>query len=412
VRPASLRGQVAPILVALAVIAVVWLLPDVGSDPTDVGLSPVTAERGVVVAIEPLEPDSDDPFGEALGPLVVRLVDGPRAGEEVRAFVGLPSTQASVEDFRVGDEVVVTFTEQPDGPAFVAVSERWRLPVMALLVIAFAAAIVVVGGWRGLRALVALALTVVLVIKLLVPAILEGVPPVPLAVALAGVITVATILLTEGLGRTSLAAILGTVGGLAVTAAISALVSEAAAFSGAPAGEIAFFELPSGEALDVRGLLLAAIILGAVGVLDDVTVSQAATVEALAAETRLRSVALWQRALRVGRSHIAATVNTLFMAYVGASLPLIVFLALSAEPALLTLDRESLALEVVRTLAGSLGIVAAMPLTTAIAILLVGSGPPALAPGAHSGPDDGSTLAELTVDRPRGMRRRGSSRRR
>lgn len=231
--PASLRGQVVPILVALAVIAVVWLLPDVRSDPAAAGLSPVTAERGVVVAIEPFEPGPDDPFAEA-GPLVVRLVDGARAGEELRAFVGLPSTQASVEDFRVGDEVVVTFTEQPDGPAFVAVSERWRLPVLALLVATFAAAIVLVGGWRGLRALVALALTVVVVVKLLVPAVLEGLPPVPLAVGLAGAITVATILLTEGLGRTSLAAILGTLGGLAITAAIAALVGDAAAFSGCP----------------------------------------------------------------------------------------------------------------------------------------------------------------------------------
>ncbi|CAN5580706.1 hypothetical protein BH23CHL8_BH23CHL8_16140 [soil metagenome] len=407
---ASLRGQVAPIFVALAVIAVVWLLPDVRPDPADVGLSPVTAERGVVVAIEPVEPDPDDPFAEAQGPLIVRLVDGARGGEELRAFVGLPSTQATAEDFRVGDEVVVTFTEQADGPAFVAVSERWRLPVMALLVIAFAGAIVAVGGWRGLRALVALALTVALVVKILVPAILEGMPPVPLAVGLAGIITVATILLTEGLGRTSLAAILGTVGGLGVTAVVSALVGDAAAFSGAPAGEIAFLELPSGDALDVRGLLLAAIILGAVGVLDDVTVSQAATVEELAAATRLRSVALWQRALRVGRSHIAATVNTLFMAYVGASLPLIVFLALSAEPTLLTLDREALALEVVRTLAGGLGIVAAMPLTTAIATLFVNAHPPTLQ--THPAEPDEREMQELVMDRPRGMRRRGSLRRR
>lgn len=148
------------------------------------------------------------------------------------------------------------------------------------------------------------------------------------------------------------------------------------------------------------------------GVLDDVTVSQAATVEALAAGARPRSASLWQRALRVGRSHIAATVNTLFMAYVGASLPLIVFMALSAEPALLTLDREALALEIVRTLAGSLGIVAAMPITTAIAILLVGSGLPTPRPSAQLDADVESGLAELTLDRPLGMRRRGSARRR
>jgi uncharacterized membrane protein len=185
------------------------------------------------------------------------------------------------------------------------------------------------------------------------------------------VITAVTILLSEGLRRTSLAAILGAFGGLGVTAALAALVGLTAAFSGAPAGELAFFELSPGVTLDLRGLLLAAIIVGTVGVLDDMTVTQAATVAELAARTGLRGRALVASAFRLGRSHIAATVNTLFMAYVGAALPALVLLAVSTEPVLLTLNREVLALEVVRTITGSLGIVIAMPITTAVAAMLV-----------------------------------------
>ena len=110
------------------------------------------------------------------------------------------------------------------------------------------------------------------------------------------------------------------------------------------------------------------------GVLDDVTVTQAATVDELSVRHRQPPLTLWRRAMRIGRSHIAATTNTLYMAYVGASLPALIFIIVVAEPALLTLNREILALEIVRTLVGSIGIVLAMPLTSAIAAWAFGRG--------------------------------------
>jgi uncharacterized membrane protein len=194
---------------------------------------------------------------------------------------------------------------------------------------------------------------------------------VPLAVAVAAGITVVTILLTEGRGLVATAAILGTVAALAVTGLLSALVGVVAGFSAAGTEDLVFLQLATGELIDVRGLLLAAFILGALGVLDDVTVTQAATVDELSIQRGLGGRALWASALRIGRSHIAATVNTLFMAYVGASLPLLVLFAVLRQPAALTLNSELVAVEVVRTLVGSLGIVLAVPLTTAIATLLV-----------------------------------------
>jgi uncharacterized membrane protein len=397
VNPSTLRDRVVLPVVAIVAIVVIWSLPDVRSDPTDIGLAPVEAGRGVVLAVESMQLDPDDPFAEVEGEILVRIEEGPRSGEELRAFVALPYTQAKAEDFAPGDEVIVTFTEQLQGGAFVAVSERWRLPVIALFLIIFAVTIAAVGGWQGLRALLALVLTVVVVVKILVPAILEGVPPVPLAIAIAAGVTVTTILLTEGLNRVSLAAVLGTIGGLAVTAVLSAVVGLAADISGSSAGEVFFVQFASGGSLDTRGLLLASIIIGAVGVLDDMTVTQAATVEQLVARSGLRAGALWHSALRIGRAHVAATVNTLFMAYVGAALPGIVLLAVAAEPTILTLNREVLALEVVRTLAGSLGIVLAMPLTTAIAIALIGRRPMAATPV-----DVGDTPGVLGMPAPSG----------
>ena len=372
----TLRRLVFPAVVLVA-MAMLWSLPDIRLDPTAVGYAPVTAFRGVVVGVEPMNIDPDDPLATPEGPIRVRLSDGPRAGEEVRAFVTFSNTAAAAEDFTPGDEVVVTFTDDVGGQAFVGVSERWRLPAIGILLVLFSVVLVVIGGWQGLRALASLAFTIVVVIKVLVPAILEGIDPVLLAVAVSGLVTSVTILLTEGFQRTALAAILGTLGGLGITALVSLGMGEVAGLSGVGAGDLFFVQLPSGESLDIQGIILASIIIGAVGVLDDMTVTQAETVRQLATRTAIRGRALWAGALRVGRSHIAATVNTLFLAYVGASLPSLILLVLVAEPAVLTLNRESLALEVVRTLAGSLGIVLAMPLTTIIAILLVGRGRPA-----------------------------------
>ena len=128
--------------------------------------------------------------------------------------------------------------------------------------------------------------------------------------------------------------------------------------------------VPGGAGLDLRGVLLAAIILGAVGVLDDVTVTQAVLVEELAEKGDLRGPALIVSAMRIGRSHIGATVNTLFLAYVSVGLPLIIVLYVSHQPTGAVLNDETIATEIVRTLIGSLGIIAAIPITTFIAGLL------------------------------------------
>jgi uncharacterized membrane protein len=354
-----------PLLIALVAVVLIWLMPDIETQPMETGPRPEEAYRAVV--IDPLpSPDlaaPDSGYNEA----IIEYLEGPREGQEARVHVALFTGTVTTNDLKPGDEVVVTISDDFSGGEFVALNEPYRLPVLGLLVLLFALTMILVGGWQGLRALLALGLTIVLVIKLFVPLILEGVPPVPLAVGLATIVTVTTVLLTEGWTRVGAVAIAGTVGGLLITAALAGLTVGAASFGELLVGQIAYFEMPSGELLDGGAVLLAAIILGAVGVLDDVTVTQAATVEEFAHKSQYGPGALWRRGMRVGRSHIAATTNTLFMAYVGASLPAIVFIIAVAEPPALTLNRETLGLEVVRTLVGSIGIVLAMPLTTFVA---------------------------------------------
>jgi uncharacterized membrane protein len=338
--------------------------------------------RGIVV-------DADAGTDAAGQPqLTVRLTEGDRAGEEVVAVIqqpGMALPGAKPPGYETGDEVVVSVFEGAAG-GFVTVDEPWRIPLLAWLAAGFAAAVLLVGGLRGARSLVALAFTLLVVGKVLIPLLLAGWPPLPLAIGAAAGVTVVTLLLTEGARRTTLAAILGTAGALAVTALLAHLATEAARFSSLQGSEeVGFLVVLLGEEVDLGGMLLAATILGALGVLDDVTVTQAAAVAELRASSPGASRgAVFGRAMAIGRSHIAATVNTLVLAYVGASLPLLLLFAVGESSPLVAANQELLAVEVVRALVGSIGIVAAVPLTTAIAAFLVP--PSSAADHRHPGP--------------------------
>jgi uncharacterized membrane protein len=279
---------------------------------------------------------------------------------------------ADRDPYEIGDEVVVTRFEGPAG-GFAVISEPWRLPVLAVVAALFAAVVIIVGGARGIRSLIALGLTIAVVVKLVIPLLLRGVDPILLAVVGGTVVTLATLLLTEGAGRITAASVAGVTVALLLTAGLAAAFTGLAEFTALQGSEEIAFLIPLvGERIDLGGILLAATVFGALGVLDDVSVTQAATVEQLhraQPEADRRQVAA--RAMRVGRSHIAATVNTLVLAYLGVGLPLLLLFALGGSEPLMVLNGEIMAVEVIRALVGSIGIVAAVPLTTAIATWLI-----------------------------------------
>jgi uncharacterized membrane protein len=361
----GLGRRFGPSLVAIAAIVVIALLPDFASQISSQNQA-VETDHGRIQEIVPQQ------SGEAFRPPYanVLILDGPRSGQVMQAYLEGPGGSQVVANYQVGDEVVVTVTKDETGQPYIAVSDRWRAPMLGFFVLVFALCVVLVGGARGARSLLALGLTIALIIKVLIPLIILGVPPVPLAVATATGVTILTIALTEGWSRMSGAAIIGTAGSLALTGLLGAAATALASFTYSAGSDLAFLQTSSGGGLDLRGLLLAAFILGAVGVLDDATVTQAALVASLA-EHGATGRHLVGSAFDVGRSHIAATVNTLFLAYIGAGLPLIVTILVSNQPAALILNSEEVATEVVRTVVGSLGILAAVPLTTIVAAALV-----------------------------------------
>ena len=350
------------ILLVLALLA--WL-PDF-APPAAHGLISDRAHARVV-AVTPATDEAPPLAG-------VEFLDGPRSGETVDAQVEGPSGQLQLPDYAVGDEVIVAIDTDPDGNVTFAVLDRWRLPLLRNLVGAFAIVTILVAGWRGIRALVSLALTLVLALKVLIPALLAGWNPVVLAISLGTIITIGTLALTQGLNRQTLAATLGTIIGLLVTGVLAVFVTAAAQFTVAQGSEqIVFLEQLTEGRIDLSGLLLAAVIFGGLGVLNDVAISQAATVdELLDVDPSLGRAELYQRTMRVGTAHLAATVNTLVFAYLGAALPLLVVLALQVETFSLSVNEEIIAVEVVRTIVGSIGILLAVPATTAIAVWLAG----------------------------------------
>jgi uncharacterized membrane protein len=241
---------------------------------------------------------------------------------------------------------------------------------MAVLALVFVAVVLLFARLRGALSLLGLGVSLAIVLVFVVPAILDGESP--LAVAVVGSLAVAlvTIPLAHGRGPKSLAAVLGTAASLLLTALLALVFTEAAHLTGFSSEEATFLQL-SGADLSLEGLLLAGMVIGALGVLDDVTVSQASTVLALrGAAPSLGFRQLFARALRVGRDHVSATVNTLVLAYVGASLPVLIIFS-SADVGLGdALNLEVVAKEVVATLVGSIGLIAAVPVTTALAALL------------------------------------------
>jgi uncharacterized membrane protein len=368
-------ASVPPIGIGVALVVGLWLMPDL--TPSDaIPVIGQQTDRGRIV---------EDLGADAAGlPLfAVELPDGERVEAVVQDGSAAMSGLSSRDPYEVDEEVVVTRFSGPAAGPFAAITEPWRLPLLGVVAGLFAVAVLVIGGLRGARSLVALALTLTVVVKLVVPLLLRGYDPILLAVSVAAAVTLATLLLTEGFSRITLAATVGTCAALALTAVLAALFTAAAGFTALQGNEEIAFLIPLvGDRIDLNGILLAATVFGALGVLDDVTVTQAATVEQLhRAEPAAGRGGVIGRAMRVGRSHIAATVNTLMLAYLGASLPLLLLFALGGQSPLVVLNGELVAVEVIRALVGSIGIVAAVPLTTLIAAaLLVPSEPMAANP--------------------------------
>ncbi|MGH9230624.1 MAG: YibE/F family protein [Acidimicrobiales bacterium] len=301
-----------------------------------------------------------------------RLTSGPDDGDEIEFQVR--STEFNVPELHEGDDVVLldVATSPPEFRYSFSDFQR-RMPLL-WLVAAFALVVVLFGRFQGVRALLGLVASGAVLVAFVVPALLRDSPALPVALTGGAAIAFIALYLAHGVRVGTTVALAGTLVALAITSALALLVVSATHLTGL-ADESAQVLRVTADALDLRGLLVAGIVVGALGVLDDVTVSQVSIVAALRrANPGLTRRLLYGEAMRVGRDHVASTVNTLVLAYAGASLPLLLFFAQGDQPVNRLLTGELIAVEIVRMLVGSIGLVASVPITTALAALVMGSG--------------------------------------
>ncbi|MFI6945174.1 YibE/F family protein [Streptomyces sp. NPDC050422] len=416
-----LRKVIAAVLIPFAaavVVGLVVLWP--GGAPaherTGVGFDRQT-QQGKVVNIGkidckdvnasqlPISGETAPPTGEQAGgddgaalckKATVEITSGQDKG---RKFVEVVQPDAP-RQLREGQGVVVAYA--PDAPhdlQYSVTDVNRKFPLMLLAGI-FALVVVAVGRMRGVMALVALALSFAVLTLFILPAILQGSNPLVVAVVGASAIMLIALYICHGLTARTSVAVIGTLISLLLIGLLGSLFIGWASLSGNTDDNTGLIHglYPH---IDMSGLLLAGVIIGSLGVLDDVTVTQTSAVwELHQADPTMSAKKLYRAGIRIGRDHIASVVNTLVLAYAGAALPLLLLFSIAQSSVGTVANSELVAEEIVRTLIGSIGLVASVPVTTALAALVVSAD--------RSGPAPDS-VAPALVRSGRGRRRRTKS---
>lgn len=269
-----------------------------------------------------------------------------------------------------GDPVLLRLVAEPDGNIHVYFEDKIRTPALLWIIVFFAVVSVLIASRRGLFALGGVLFTIVVLFGLLFPALLSGKDPVLSTVGVSLLILAVNLHLSHGFRKRTFFAFLGTVSGLLLVTFFSFIFTKVSYLSGIGTEEVSLLLWDVKQMKDPVGLFIAGVILGAVGVLDDIAVAQAELVEELqTSDPKLSRKALFLRAMRVGRHHIASTVNTLVLVYAGAALPLMLLYFSSFRDPFLFLNNESVADEMIRILAGTTALILTVPLATAFAVI-------------------------------------------
>jgi uncharacterized membrane protein len=274
--------------------------------------------------------------------------------------------------YKIGDKVIVSYSKDFDGNDFFYITDFVRRDSLVWLFLIFIVVTVTIARWRGLLSLLGMGLSFLVIFLLILPRILAGDNPVEIAILGSLIIIPVTFFLSHGFNKKTGVAIAGTLVALVVTGILSGFFVEASKLTGFASEEAAFLQSAKDGLVNIKGLLLAGIIIGVLGVLDDITISQSAIVFQLKeANEKMKFKELYKRAMSVGQDHISSMVNTLILVYTGASLPLLLLFINNPHPFSEVINYEIVADEIVRTLVGSIGLVLAVPVTTLLAALVV-----------------------------------------
>ncbi len=348
-------------------------------------VSPVAAQdtdstymRGKAIEIleHGAEVDPSSEFQDDYQEVTVEITNGPEKGNLVYINHGAGMDLLESEKVKNGDELVILKASGPDGEMQYSISDRYRLSALKVLALFFIVVTVICGGWKGFRSLIGLGLSIIVLMFLVVPGIANGGSPLFYTLLGSLGISCASLFIAHGFKARTTIALIGIMLTVVASLLIAVFSTKIAHIFGTGSDDAFSLQfLGTIPNLDLRGLLIGGIIIGTLGVLDDVATSQAAVVEELKnANPNMKRKELFLSGMSVGREHIAALINTLFLAYAGVSLPLFLMFAVNdILPIPIFLNTEFVAEEIVRTVTGSVALMLAVPLTTYIAAWFFGA---------------------------------------
>lgn len=272
-----------------------------------------------------------------------------------------------------GDVFYVQIIKTPEGLVQYSSSEVYRLHWLWVYLVLFIVLTVVFGGMQGVRGLLSLFASVFVIFYMFLPQLVAGSSPLLVSIIVSGIIIILGSYVTHGYNRTTTSAVVGMIGTVILTGLLTLHAVYVMRLTGITSEEVIYLNFNTAGSIDLRGLLLGGIMIGLLGILYDVAIGQAIIVEELLRSAPHLSIKkIFERSIRIGREHIGALVNNLALAYVGASLPLLLlFYASSGASVWAILNREDIASEIVRTLIGSIGLVLAVPITTILSIAML-----------------------------------------
>lgn len=305
--------------------------------------------------------------------------DSPHLIQNIKAEVDKDGTKEIVEfkndytELKKGRTFYINHVVEPDGYEFYTVQDPNRLPTLLIFTIIFLVLVIAFGGIQGIRGIISLCGSLFIIMFVLLPGILNGMPPLPLSIGVASIIIIVGSYITHGFNKTTTSAVVGMIITVVFTGVMAFLAVENSYLTGITSDEAIFLNYNTRGGIDLMGLLMGAIMIGLLGVLYDVAISQAISVEELhKIAPHIERKKIYKRAIRIGKEHIGALVDTLAIAYVGASLPLLLLFYSAGDTSFwMIINREIFATEIIRILIGSIGIVLAVPVTTYIASVML-----------------------------------------
>ncbi|MDB5204085.1 MAG: hypothetical protein JWP09_113 [Candidatus Taylorbacteria bacterium] len=327
-----------------------------------------TTEKGVVIEVIN-EVSAKIPGTDVIGieqTLEIQIIKGEEKGKILQIV-------NDYNIFKSGDELYITHNIRgEDGFESHIVSDAYRIPTLVLFTILFIVLVILIGGMQGVRGLLSLMGSLALILFVLLPSITAGYSPVVISIVVSSFIIILGSYITHGFNKTTTSAVIGMIVTVMVTGVLAYVAVHSAKLTGLSSDESVFLNFNSRGQIDVVGVLLGGIMIGLLGVLYDIAIGQAIAVEELhTIAPHISKFLIYKRAIRIGREHIGALVNTLAIAYLGASLPLLLLFSDSGTEVVQIINREVFSAEIIRTLIGSIGLVLAVPITTLITVYVL-----------------------------------------